>query len=149
MLLAGCGGGDFPTARTKGTVMCKGKPVPKILVYFEPLRVGESAIVGKQGIGRADENGNFEVSTYGKNDGAVVGLHRVRVGFGGGTPNTHCDCEVNSEKNVIDKVEIKKGDVNVVNVVLAPKTARTKPSAAELEVLDEAKNRPNPRGSGK
>src|SRR5262245_58967756 len=80
-LLAGCGSsGEFPTVPTTGRVLCEGKPVPHVMVFFEPLQNGKSALVGKQGIGHAEEDGTFVVSTYDEGDGAVTGRHRVRVG---------------------------------------------------------------------
>src|SRR5262245_13286615 len=81
LLLSGCGSdGDFPTATTTGRVVCEGQPVPFVLVFFEPLQTGKKALVGKQGIANAEADGTFTISTYGDNDGAVVGRHRVRVG---------------------------------------------------------------------
>ena len=76
----GCGsGGDFPVAPVSGRVLCDGQPVPHAIVFFEPLQSGDSALAGKQGIARAKEDGTFVISTYGTEDGAVVGKHRVRV----------------------------------------------------------------------
>src|SRR5688572_1844660 len=78
----GCGAaGDFPTAPTSGKVICEGKPVPHVMVFFEPLESGKSAIVGRSAFAIADEEGKFVLSSYGKNDGAVIGKHRVRVGL--------------------------------------------------------------------
>ena len=54
--------------------------MPHVMVFFEPLQEGKSALVGKQGIAFAEEDGTFVISTYGTGDGAVVGKHRVRVG---------------------------------------------------------------------
>ena len=81
-LFAGCSpaGGSFPVAATSGRVVCEGQPVPNVTVFFEPLQTGKSALAGKQGVAFAEANGTFTVSTYGDNDGAVVGRHRVRVG---------------------------------------------------------------------
>src|SRR5262245_29266207 len=66
LVAAGCNsGGEFPVARTVGTVVCEGRPVPNVRVFFEPLVTGESSLVGKQGNGIANEQGKFVVSTYG------------------------------------------------------------------------------------
>lgn len=122
----GCGtGGEFPTAATTGRVLCEGQPVPSVLVFFEPLQSGKSALVGKQGIGYADADGKFVVSTYGENDGAVIGRHRVRVGppRGGEPPGFKCDCVLNSEVDVTE-VEVKKGEKNDFELVLKKKTGR-------------------------
>jgi hypothetical protein len=128
-LLGGCQGGDFPTAPASGRVICEGKPVPHVMVFFEPLEMGgQSALVGKQGFAIADENGSFVVSTYGKNDGAVVGQHRVRVGrpHPEDYPNFKCDCYLNAEVDLM-QVEVKKGQKNEYELVLKKKTGREPP----------------------
>src|SRR5262245_20202763 len=128
VLFAGCGGsGDFPTASTTGTVTCEGKPVPFVMVFFEPMETGKSGLVGKQGFAYDDENGKFSISTYGKQDGAVVGHHRVRIGrpHAEDHPNFKCACYVNSEVDVME-VDIKKGK-NDFEVVLKKRTGREAP----------------------
>jgi hypothetical protein len=128
VLSVGCGGGsDFPTAPTTGKVICEGKPVPYVMVFFEPLETGKSGLVGKQGFAYADENGKFAISTYGKEDGAVVGHHRVRVGrpHSEDHPNFKCDCVLNPEIDVME-VDIKKGK-NDFEVVLKKRTGREPP----------------------
>jgi hypothetical protein len=135
--ITGCGSDAFPTEKTRGTVTCEGEPVGNVFVFFEPLKDGESAIVGKQGIGRADENGVFEVSTYGENDGAVVGKHRVRVAWMDGKADPSCPCLVDSETDVME-VEIKEGEVNEFEVALPKQTRRRQMSLDEMEALDEA-----------
>ena len=102
----GCGtGGDFPVAKVTGVVQCNGVPVPGGLVYFEPKQTGESALVGKVGLGVIDDQGNFTVSTYGDGDGAVVGTHLVKVDKGSGPG---CDCAMNSAK-VVTEVQVTEG----------------------------------------
>lgn len=126
LLLSGCSaGGDFPTAKTTGRVVCEGQPVPHAMVFFEPLQTGKQALVGKQGIANAEADGTFMVSTYGDNDGAVIGRHRVRVGppRGGPPPDFRCDCVLNSEVDVTE-VEVKKGEKNDFELVLKKKTGR-------------------------
>ena len=111
----GCGaGGDFPTAPASGKVICEGKPVPHVMVFFEPLETGKSAIVGRSGFAIAEEDGTFVISSYGKNDGAVIGKHRVRVGLPHREdfPNFKCDCYLNSEVDLIEKSRSKKARTN-------------------------------------
>jgi hypothetical protein len=143
LVAAGCGsGGDFPVARTVGTVFCEGRPVPHVRVFFEPLVTGESALVGKQGIGIADEHGKFTVSTYGNGDGAVVGKHRVRV-MGpdhDSFPSFSCSCVLNSELDVM-QVEVKDDGTNEFEVVLHKKTGQERPSLEEQEAIREASAR--------
>src|SRR5262245_43338509 len=126
--IAGCGGGaDFPTAPTSGRVVCEGKPVPYVMVFFEPLQSGKSALVGKQGFAIAGEDGRYAISTYGKNDGAVIGHHRVRVvpPHSEDHPNYKCDCYLNPELDLME-VDIKKGK-NEFELVLKKKTGREPP----------------------
>jgi hypothetical protein len=132
--LSGCsGGGDFGTAKVTGRVVCEGQPVGNVLVFFEPLTQGDNALVGKQGIGRAGADGTFQVSTYGSNDGAVVGKHRVRVGWMDGQANGSCPCVVDSENDVME-VEVVAGESNEFEVVLPKKTGRERPS---LDIEDD------------
>ena len=108
--------------------MCEGKPVPYVMVFFEPLETGKSGLVGKQGFSYADEEGKFSISTYGKNDGAVIGHHRVRVGppHGEDHPNFKCACVLNPENDVME-VDIKKGQKNDFELVLKKRTGREQP----------------------
>jgi hypothetical protein len=125
-LLSGCGpAGDFPTARTTGRVICEGQPVPHVMVFFEPLESGKSALVGKTGFAIAKENGTFELSTYRNGDGAVIGHHRVRVGppHSGDHPGFKCACVLNSEVDVME-VDVNKGEKNEFELVLKKKTGR-------------------------
>ena len=98
-ICVGCGSGveKFQVARTEGVVLCNDEPVANAQVYFEPLVTGKSAKVGKQGFAFSDADGTFKLSTYGNNDGAVVGKHRVRVG---GDSSVKCDCETD-RKSVV------------------------------------------------
>ena len=124
--LAGCSSGDFPVAATRGQVICEGRPVPRARVFFEPLETGKSAIVGKQGLATADAEGKFVISTYGENDGAVIGKHRVRVDRPfdpDEKPPFKCPCVLNAEVNVME-VEVKKGETNEFEVVLKKKTGQ-------------------------
>jgi len=140
LFVLGCGGGDFPTTKVTGRVVCKGQPVSGIHVFFEPLQSGQDALVGKQGIGRTKEDGTFSISTYGDGDGAVVGKHRVRVGWSDSATSTECSCEVDSEKDIME-VEVKKGEENDFEVVLAKaEGSRRRPNLDELEALEEGED---------
>ncbi|GIX00875.1 MAG: hypothetical protein KatS3mg111_4207 [Pirellulaceae bacterium] len=125
MGLTGCAGdGDFPTAPVTGQVLCQGQPVPHAMVYFEPLRTGKSALVGKPAFAMADENGNFVLGTYSLDDGAVIGRHRVRVDPpppGKNSPGWTCPCEMDSNKDVM-QVEVIDGENNFV--IELPKASR-------------------------
>ncbi len=136
-MLAGCGGGleKFPTAPVTGTVLCNGSPVEMAIVYFEPLREGDSP-GGKQGYALTDSNGRFTISTYGKEDGAVIGKHRVRVGPPARS-DWECDCITNEERDVM-QVDIVDGE-NDFEVVLPKKPAnyRQRPALGDDDDEEE------------
>jgi uncharacterized GH25 family protein len=76
-LAAGCGG---PTvAPVKGRVIYNGQPVKEAAVTFSPAGPADKLETGKPGTGFTDENGYFELSTFKKYDGALVGTHTVHV----------------------------------------------------------------------
>lgn len=124
--LAGCGSGavEFDRAPAGGKVICKGQPVPFVSVFFEPISDGKKANAGKQGIGYADDKGEFVLSTYDTNDGAVIGKHKVKVlpPLGGQHPDFKCDC-VLSELVPVEEVEVVGGQDNafVINLKTASK----------------------------
>ena len=74
-LLSGCGDGiDRPeTVPVTGTVLYNGKPVEKAVVSFSCEGAPLSAV------GVSDAEGKFTLSTFGYNDGAIVGTHVVTV----------------------------------------------------------------------
>lgn len=67
-----------------GTVTCDGRPLTSGVVIFTPVEVVGGANVsdqdfakGARGLIHAD--GTYQLSTYSLEDGAVVGVHEVRV----------------------------------------------------------------------
>jgi hypothetical protein len=124
LALAGCGGVEqFPMAKTTGRVLCEGKPVAKAIVYFEPKRTGDSGLTGQQGFGLTDDDGKFTISTYGTNDGAVIGKHMVRVGKS--ENSGACTCALNA-MTVLMEVEVAKNSTNEFEVVLRKKSGNNK-----------------------
>lgn len=120
--LVGCGSSDFPLAKVTGKVLCEGQPVDGCTVYFEPLRVGGenvSAIVGQPGFAYTNADGTFIISTseVGAEDGAVVGMHRVRVGAGA----AKCNCSMDDEFTLME-VEVKADGNNDFEIVLPTRT---------------------------
>jgi hypothetical protein len=142
--LAGCGGsGEFKVAATDGRVVCEGQPVPFVTVFFEPLPGEKSALTGKSGVGYADAEGNFVLTTYDKDDGAVVGKHRVRVGPPVGENaqgKFQCPCVVSEREDVME-VQVEPGK-NTFEVVLRKATpvdvhnAKKLPDYTDPEVDD-------------
>lgn len=77
IVCVGCGGnqdGDLPsTVTVTGVVTYQGEPVPDASIMFYPKQGRKPAT------GRADESGKFQLSTFGDNDGAIPGEHKVTV----------------------------------------------------------------------
>lgn len=141
---AGCSGGltEFPTAKVTGKVVCDGKPVPFVRVYFAPTGQKSGQLeVGKQGQGNADSDGVFAISTYGTHDGAVVGKHRVMVStpHPEDIPEFFCDCVTDGNK-VIQEVEVTAGGENNFTITLPAKKDKSKSSfdANDLEDVRES-----------
>ncbi|MBX9681226.1 MAG: hypothetical protein K2X38_20920 [Gemmataceae bacterium] len=68
-ILAGCGGET--TAEVKGVVVHKGTPITGGTLIFSPVQSGKPATAEVQ------SDGTYTLSTFGKNDGAVLGKHKV------------------------------------------------------------------------
>ncbi len=69
----GCGTPKPATAPVAGRVLVDGKPLAEAAVLFEPVAGGVPA----RGSTRAD--GSFTLSTFTRDDGALVGRHRVAI----------------------------------------------------------------------
>jgi len=73
-LLIGCKGSGRPTiAPVRGTVTYHGRPVADATVVF--LCQGAPRLA----VGKTDAQGNYQLTTYESNDGAVLGNHVVTV----------------------------------------------------------------------
>ncbi len=71
--LTGCGGsGNPPTAKVSGVVTYKSAPVGEAIVTFMPT-------TGRPATGQTDASGKYTLSTFGTNDGAVIGDHKVSI----------------------------------------------------------------------
>jgi hypothetical protein len=74
-LIGGCGSGKrAPVAPTTGVVKFDNQPIEGVKVTFLPK---ESTAMFSHGT--TDKDGKFTMSTYGMNDGALVGKHNVIV----------------------------------------------------------------------
>lgn len=78
ILVIGCGPGVNPdapeTAPVQGTVMYQGKPLAEGVVRFNP-----QGTEGNPGSGMIQPDGTFQLSTYSRHDGAVLGKHKVTI----------------------------------------------------------------------
>ncbi len=139
LALCGCGDGlkQFPTAKVTGKIVCEGQPVPGATVSFGPMATGKTAAVGKQSIATAGQDGTFILSTYGKEDGAVVGKHSIRVAppHPEDFPDFNCNCETDG-KTVLKEVEVKAGEENTFVIDLPPKKDKSKPSVSAEDLED-------------
>ncbi|MFM9965201.1 MAG: hypothetical protein ACKV2Q_28720 [Planctomycetaceae bacterium] len=76
----GCGGGsdDLGTAAVSGKVTHKGQPVSGGSVMFNPKSATPGKnLTGKPAAAEVGADGSFTLTTYSKNDGAVIGKHSV------------------------------------------------------------------------
>ena len=69
----GCGKAKPATAPVTGRVLLDGKPVADAAVMFEPIAGGVPAR------GSTGGDGSFTLSTFARDDGALVGRHRVSI----------------------------------------------------------------------
>ncbi|QDT67526.1 hypothetical protein MalM25_04250 [Planctomycetes bacterium MalM25] len=79
LAVLGCGGPDYVVAPVTGAVLLDGQPLTGGRISFAPQSSGESVKSGKPGFGDIQPDGSFVVSTYGEQDGAVVGKHRITL----------------------------------------------------------------------
>lgn len=71
----GCSGGIKrpPLGKVKGTITYKGEPVSGAVVNF--IMDGAPRVA----TGTTDSSGNFTLSSYNTDDGAVIGTHKVTI----------------------------------------------------------------------
>ncbi|MCY2973956.1 MAG: hypothetical protein NTW52_04720 [Planctomycetota bacterium] len=132
VVISGCSSGesDYPVAVVTGKVLCDNKPVANALVYFQPMKPpsaakDSSSLLGKMGIGLTAEDGTYKISTYGEADGAVLGMHRIRV-LRPENPNFKCSCEINPTKTLLE-VTVSEGQKNEFDIQLPPGTGAAQP----------------------
>ncbi|WP_437221651.1 hypothetical protein SH661x_002415 [Planctomicrobium sp. SH661] len=93
VIASGCAKDPFRTVPVSGRVTSNGEPVPGVYVVFTPQPGSgrEANVPGKSGAGYTDENGKFQLSTYGDGDGAVVATHSVAVLLNTDPSNPHLE----------------------------------------------------------
>ncbi len=79
VLCSGCIKAPYDLAAVTGTVTLDGQPFTEGKVMFAPAASGESAKAGKPASGKLDSVGKYVLSTYGTDDGAIVGKHWITV----------------------------------------------------------------------
>jgi hypothetical protein len=74
-LFGGCNQADLPPlANASGVVNLDGKPLQDARVIFHPVDGG-----ARMSYGTTDSSGTFKLSTFGMNDGGLIGRHRVAI----------------------------------------------------------------------
>ncbi|MBL8849341.1 MAG: hypothetical protein JNG89_06640 [Planctomycetaceae bacterium] len=125
LFLTGCSKPAFETATVTGTCTCKGEPMTGGLLIFSPQRTSISSTgnnLGKPSHALIQPDGTFTMSTYGDEDGAVVGKHRVELNLAvleDGDPEQPCEY---AAKDLY--VEVRPGE-NHLEIELAPTSAET------------------------
>jgi len=110
--VVGCGSG-VELGGVHGRVTKNGQPQPKVWVEFRPKAGGRPAE------GYTDSGGDYKLRYTGERDGALVGMHRVRV-FSGGELDSR-DNQLSPRKEVHNReVEVESG-TNTVDIELADK----------------------------
>lgn len=72
--LAGCGESNPPTFPVSGTVTLDGKPVEGAAVLFIPFDG-----TGQAASARSDASGNYKLTTFTADDGAMAGNYKIKV----------------------------------------------------------------------
>ena len=110
----GCGGprGDFPVAATRGTIeTVDGETIASGRIQLSPISSDSTGKAGKAASGEI-KDGQFVLTTYGKDDGAVIGEHKVRLfepyqpegdDVGAGQITKH-HCEIAPESQTVEIV---------------------------------------------
>lgn len=79
LIIAGCSKPPYDVAPVRGKVTIDGKPLARGKIIFAPVAKGGSINAGKPATAMLQADGSFALSTYGHEDGAVVGEHYVTV----------------------------------------------------------------------
>ena len=121
LLAAGCSDGP-KIVEVSGTATHQGKPVPNLLVNFEPEN-------GRSSWGVTDQNGRFTLEYDATRKGAVVGTHHVTAMYRA----TGIEDEVGKSKETAahKAIQVKYGDPQVSQLKI-PITKAT--SSLELKL---------------
>ena len=99
LLVADCGS---KVVRVTGTVTCGGKPVPKLVVNFEPAH-------GRPSWGLTDKDGHHSLHYEAGRDGAEIGTHKVWVELKATRPGEEADVGRRKAQPEIQRILQKYG----------------------------------------
>ncbi len=136
--LFGCSKAPYDLADVHGTALCNGKPMTSGFVIFSPIPDDPGSVTekpGKPATGKFDEDGHFVLSTYGNEDGAVVGKHTARVSMPSvdedDPPNPPCGGKVFVPGTTEERIfEVVGGEDNEFTLEFSNPRAKTGPWAA-------------------
>jgi hypothetical protein len=108
LAFSGCDGGEQSVGKTipvKGRVTYKGKPLIQGSVTFEPEDSGREAN------GQISPDGTFVLRTFREGDGAMPGVHRVKVSNGavGTSPKDALPTKRKNAQDSMVSVEVVDG----------------------------------------
>jgi hypothetical protein len=106
LTVTGCGNSST-VAPVTGRITCHGQPVVNAVIIVSPLpKSDDDNEPGKAGSASTDDNGNYVVTTYRKDDGAHIGEVRIAITIDASIP---CSCT-----SKIYGREVRQGN-NVLN----------------------------------
>ncbi|MFK7769232.1 MAG: hypothetical protein AB8B55_18570 [Mariniblastus sp.] len=127
----GCNDTGFEVAKASGTIKkSNGEVLQNGIIAFTPLIKNEKNLTGKRGYGEIT-NGKFVLTTYGNEDGAVVGPHQITLTEAWRPDEEYVDADTELPKKhgcVISpetmEVEVISGQDNVFELIAVPKKKR-------------------------
>jgi hypothetical protein len=77
--VVGCSKSQFTVVPVHGKVTVDDKPLSHGTIMFAPIRAAEQKDPGKPALGTIDSNGDYHLTTFSNDDGAVVGDHWATI----------------------------------------------------------------------
>jgi len=115
---AGCERPPYELAPVHGTVTIDGQLMKQGKVMFAPLADNGQINPGKPAFGRIQPDGTFVLSTYGNEDGAVVGEHGVTVINSQGEGSTDFSASKFSRVSLPRRYQVVAGKDNQIDIEL-------------------------------
>ena len=134
LLLASCGSDEpeppLAAYPVEGQVLFQGKPTPLARIEFHPIG-GSPELQKFRPTAQADDEGRFQISTFGLRDGAPEGQYKVTVVWNGPDPGTDLQTVNTDEFSYApNRLDNKYAEANTT-----PLTATISSGANKLEPL--------------